>query len=328
MKKYLLIITMTLVFLSACTSFSPYQNKDFQFFKLLGNGFVSAVRSDNNRKVLYRRKHNMIVSCVYGAKPNKVTRLLINQYYSLLHKEIKGYQLPVFKKKVDGCPQASEIFIRLHEGRLAYTTQLKELKWIKDKKNIHLKKPKEFSRLAETIVRVEADKKGVSKILTYISLNQLSGVPEIEHFKLSNNSNALSLVSAIRHSMIIEELYHGTSLGQDIYLYNWQKPMSKLHEVNGFSPRGTLIVDIHNKHNSTGLCGYDLWFLLLNSNRYMHNDIVDFNTFIEQFKKNKVEIKKRAEEIENNPAYKDLFDPRCSGKNTGIYSKIGLEQKQ
>lgn len=279
------------------------QSKSDFIDSFIDNGFVRQMKGYKVIPIFVKKTR----ICIYNTSPNLVTKRVLNSFFSLLKKEF-NFGSQIYVKKLESCPSDTRIYFMLRDKLNPYKSLGAEYITVFKQQGIDAKIMSRANTMAFGGLRLS---KG--KLVGFLTVNQMT----------DNISN--EIVQANLKRLIIQELFQGITNGRDIEIP--EKLMSILHENS--SHRGVveeIDTDLFKrsmKYNPTGLCGYDLWYLLVWDK---FDKPLEFKSkFTEEFKKNYSLIIKRALEIENNPAYKSLFDPRCSGKNTGINTKIDVE---
>ncbi len=309
MKYFYLVFLASIAFTTSLYGFSSIPlSKDVKpFYWLLKKGYV---RKYNNKDVIYRFPKKTLI-CIYNDDPNTVAKTTLKRFFRLLKSEFDfGEQVHV--KNLESCPQNSHIFFQLRDELNYYKSLGGEFKKVFENKGIKTRIYNSVGRMGFGAIRIRKD-----KTIGFATVFQMT-----KHI-------GDKVIDARVNELIIEELYQTIAMGRDVDVE--EKPKSILNEVNftyGGGPDHRDDVDIdafksRGQKNPLGLCGYDLWFLLTVSK--FDKRIIPFEDFLNKLDQDFFKIKKRALEIENNPAYKGLFDQRCSGENSGINTKIGIK---
>ncbi len=294
--KFIVLFLLVMFTLTSCMNKNINDVQKERFLELMGNGYKF------NGHIYSRSKG--INTCVYHEEPNKNTKKAIESFYNLLHQEFKVFNPPQYKKSLEMCLSNTDLYINLMDYREMSAESLTiAASSVFARHNLVLNKQLKPS-LGQVVLR---SKKNI-KIISFISIMQIIDEEKYE---------ASYLVPTI-----IEELFQAIALGRDIDVR--KKPMSKLHEDRiRFKTGLPYKFEKFERYNPVALCGFDIWYLIL-----IYGDeerSLSYDDYIRKFLMNYSSIKERSLKIEKNPAYKDLFDPRCSGKNTGINTKIGIQ---
>ncbi len=311
------ILFVTLVLISACTS--PQQN---HFAHLLTDGYkVESSRVDKAMVLGFIDKNR--ATCIYGTSPNRRVWQRTNTFYNMINREFHKLSMPVYVKSVEACPTDTSIFVYLHES-FEYPSETLYLEETKLRYFLKLNRSASFKKRQglASITRIKGAKPGT----VFVKINQLSKLS-------SQNRTYAKLVDSI----VIEELFQAISNGNDINKSTQR--MSVLHEParaqvplphppdhsagNLDDPKFLGFFNHMLTAKPTGLCSYDVWFLVL-ADRAKKEGFLFYDQYLNYYETNRDAIHKQAFAIENKAPYKSLFDPRCSGENRGILTKIGL----
>lgn len=312
------ILLVTLVLTSACAS--PQHN---HFAHLLSDGYKVESNRVNEAMVLGFIDENR-ATCIYGASPNHRVWQRTNTFYNMINREFHKLSVPVYVKSVDTCPAGTSIFVYLHESLENPAEEIYKEE-TKLRYFLNIDKPARYKRRQglASITRIKGAKPGT----VFVKINQLS--------KLSSQNITYA---KLLDSIVVEELFQAISNGNDIQKSNQR--MSILHEParaqiplphppdhSAHSLDNAKFVDFFKTMltaKPVGLCSYDVWFLVL-ANRAKKEGFLFYNQYLHYYETHRDAIHKQAFVIENKAHYKPLFDPRCSGENRGVKTKIGFK---
>ncbi len=301
--KFIVLFLVIMLSLASCVSININEAQKKHFLTLLDKGYQW------KKGHIYTRNKSSIKTCVYHKEPNRQSKEAIESFFNLLHQEFKVFSPPQYKKTLKMCSTDTDVYINLGGSKMNVESLTIAASNVFSRHNIILKK-----RLNPSLGQV-AVRSMKNKIISFISIMQEIDEKEMQVVG-DKKYEAHYLVPTI-----IEELYQAISLGRDINVR--KKPMSKLHEDRlRFKSRLPYEFAKFEQYNPVALCGFDIWYLIL-----IYGDekkLSSYDAYSSKFLRMYGLIKKRAMKIENNPAYKGLFDPRCSGKNTGVNTKIGI----
>jgi len=262
-------------------------------------------------------------TCIYGVYPNRRVWQRINTFYNMINREFHKLSMPVYVTSVEACPVGTSIFVLLHESfenpaEAIYREETKLRYFLKLDKPAVIKKRQGLA----SITRIKSTKPGT----VFVKVNQLS--------KLSSQHKTYA---KLVDSIVVEELFQAISNGSDINKSTQR--MSVLHEParaqiplphppdhsagNLDDPKFLVFFNHMLTAKPTGLCSYDIWFLVL-ADRAQKEGFLFYDQYLNYYKANRDAIHKQAFAIEDKAQYKSLFDPRCSGENRGLGTKIGI----
>ena len=317
MNKLLSIIFLTLL-LYGCNSRTSEQKA---FIELLNKGYKANSKEYTPMILGFHLDRN--ISCVYGEKPEPHVKSRINLLYKLITTEFNELSMPLFVNNLNECPKETSIFIFLYHTLKNPTEEIFQnntniYKFLD--KNITAKREKQIGM--GNVIRLKHTNGKVA-----VAVNQFTELQKLDKLYLATS-----------HVTAIEELYQAISSGYDITTHNEKKSMLEEpcgeHEIGIKAPETYSIDNIGknqygeyfkkiNKAKVNGLCTFDLWFLIL-ADMAKEQNIQWYDDHIKLFDKNFDSIKNRAITIENNSDYKELFDPRCSGKFAGEKSMVRI----
>lgn len=305
------------VLTSACSS--PPQN---HFAHLLTDGYKVESNLTNKAMVLGFIDENR-ASCIYGVSPNRRVWQRINTFYKMINREFHKLSMPVYVKSVEACPAGTSIFVFIHESfenpaEAIYREETKLRYFLKLDKPAVIKKRQGLA----SITRIKSAIPGT----VFVKINQLS--------KLSSQHETYA---KLVDSIVVEELFQAISNGSDIHKSSQR--MSVLHEPARAQiplphppdhsarslddPKFLSFFNTMLAAKPVGLCSYDVWFLVL-ADRAKKEGFIFYDQYLDYYEEHRDAIHKQAFTIENKAQYESLFDPRCTGENRGIKTKVGL----
>lgn len=319
------IFIFCIIFLIGC---SQPENNQTTFVHYLDKGYAKRAKAYDYEPLIFGFQVNRKSTCVYGEKPNETVKTAIDDLYLLIVNELGELAPPLYVKSLSECQKDTSIFVYI------YSTL--------EQPNKHLRKEFEtVYQFSETPINTKHkihwifNGVGSSHIIhgangkMFVEINQLN--------KLIKQDEAYKKVAK---TIALEELYHAISGGDDLHFS--KKMMSKLNEpslkanysrikqkeptIFTVNSIGKNQYKIYFKNyilelKPQSLCSFDLWFLLL-ADQMKDKKTVKYNNYVRVFNSEYKQIQQRALSIEKSPKYKALFDPRCSGVNVGLNTKI------
>ncbi len=310
MRLYILVVV---VFISSCMYEDNGQARDTnetQFLLMIDKGY-SINNTDINKQIVVNPRSITNV-CIYTNTINTTVKDVITHIYAM-YRHTLGINVQIkFVRNLVTCPDSSNVFIKLHDGYKRSDIN-SEWAYILNLKHLTYRKIKAYNQLAFGITRLKKD-----KAISLVVINQLSNY-QYENEMMDNLT-----------SVINQEIFQTFFFGRDI-VRKKRKASSILHESTYTSSKISNNISSesfkkHWKYNPKGLCGLDIWYSLLSTQYIKENTFFSLTSkYKKEFEKNLGSIKQSALEISMESNFSKLFDPRCSGKNTGINTKIGIE---
>ena len=239
-----------------------------EFVYLLKKGFSDDAYYGNKRYV-FGLSHNR-VSCVYGSTPNSVAKEQIDKLYKLFRNEFHIYDRLDYVQEFTSCPADTSVYIHLHESKnrkelwndishiLSYrgVTRKESLEFLRkqiDPVAFVLGTFSDADRDEEKII----DSRGENKLF-FVSIDQNS-----------KNVRKNILMQDYLKMVITEELYQTFTAGKDLHKLNSKSileglitPPSQRQYFKLINHDPKMVRRLINA-NATGMCTYDLWFLIL-----------------------------------------------------------------
>jgi len=318
----MLILCAALLINNACSSKQPQDH----FANLLEDGY-KVVSNEVKKPMILGFLAEKDASCFYGAVVNPSVKKRADSLYKLITREFNTSSMPIYVSDVRQCPANTSIFVYLHENlknpeQTIYQEEVKLRNFLRNNQPAKLKKRQGLA----SITRIKGGKLGV----VFVKINQLT--------RLSQQNKTYA---KLRDAIVTEELFQAISNGNDIQKSNQR--MSVLHEParqqiplphppdhsaqSLENPRYLSFFKTMLKEKPTGLCSYDLWFMIL-AKKAKRKEFVFYEQYLNDYKDNSQAIHQQAKKISEKPEYKHLFDPRCSGENRGKNTKIAINRNK
>lgn len=325
MRKFFVIILCGIL-LTGCTSKG---NNQTEFIQYLDIGYTKKVKAYNYEPLLFGFLVKRKTTCIYGETPNATIKKTIDNLYKLITTELNELELPKYVNSLSMCPDNTSIFVFIHSTL--------------EQPNKYLRS--EFQK-AYQFLGISINKKhkahwvfngaGSAHIIEASNGKMFVEINQLTHLIKQDN-----IYKKVAKSIALEELYHAITNGNDIHFS--KKMMSKLNEPSlkrnasiikqkepvrfntdtiGENQFKTYFKSYILDLKPQALCSFDLWFLL-SANEMKNKKTVRYTNYVKLLNSDEyTKILQRAMLIEKNIKYSSLFDPRCSGKNAGVNTKI------